>query len=277
MFAVPERVMLRFCAHIGYLFTELPFEERFAAAAREGFRAIEFPDPYAHDPARLRDLLDRHGLEWVSIGTPPGDAARGEKGLLALPGRERDVRAGLAEAARYALALGCRRVHPIAGNIPPGADEAAMLATYIANLGHAVEWLGERGLQPVVEVISPSASPGYFLSSFERLEAALAAIPAPGLAQLFDSHHAQHLRGSAVDALRASLPRVGHIQFADHPGRHEPGTGSIDFAALEALIAGSGYDGWIGCEYRPAKDTLSSLGWVRAHLAASRAQPATRS
>lgn len=254
------------CAHLGFQFQECPELERFAQAARAGFRGVEWPNPYAHPPAHLRGLLDAHGLRWTQLALPMGQA--GEKGLAALPGREAEFRAGLQQAIDYAQVLGARWIHPMAGKLPPGLlwEDPAVQHTYLSNVAHTVRTAAQHGLGTLLEVISDAEVPAYAMSSYDRAEQVLAALAPQSPHLLLDAYHAQLLTGDAIAVARRFAGRIGHVQIADHPGRHEPGTGSIDFGALFATLQAGGYDGWAGCEYRPATTTLDGLHHLSPYL-----------
>jgi hydroxypyruvate isomerase len=259
--------MIKLCAHLGYQFGEVSFLERFALAAAAGYRAVEIPAPYAFDVDMLAEHLERFDLTLVQIGTPTG--AVHEKGLAALPRRESEFRKGLAEAIRYARALGCSRVHPMAGL--ENGTPAANWGTYVSNMKLAVDLLGEEGITTLVEVMSPGAVPDYFMSSYTRARELFDAVADPRLTLLFDTYHAQVLTGDAPAELARWIGRIGHIQIADHPGRHEPGTGELDFPAMFASLEHAGYAGWLGCEYRPETTTAEGLRYLAPYL--SGAQP----
>ncbi|ATG73767.1 isomerase [Zobellella denitrificans] len=253
--------MLNFSAHLGFQFTEVPFAARFGAAAAAGYRAVEFPSPYEQDAGELAELLARHQLQLVQFATPMGDG----KGLAALAGRKEEFREGLHQALHYARRLGCRRLHLMSGCAGP--DEPADATTYLDNIRYAVAFLADQGIQSLIEVIGEASAPGYFMSRFERAEWLFDAVDSPGLGLIFDSYHASRLGGDPLALLDAWWPRLGHVQVADDPGRHEPGTGRLDFPALFALLERRGYPGWIGCEYHPHNGTEAGLGWLAAYMA----------
>lgn len=247
----------RFSAHIGYLFGEAPLAERFGLARAAGFDAVEHPDPQALPASRLRALLDGNGLGFAQMSS--GAGSPGEKGLAALPGREAEFREGFRRALDYAEAIGCPLLHPMAGvaDQTPAARQA-----YLGNLRFAVEACRSRPVAVLVEAISHAAVPGYFVPTLpEALR--LAEEAAPGEVKLLvDSFHAAASGTDLAAFLAANAGRVGHVHIADFPGRHEPGSGSIDFGpVLRALDAGE-YRGAIGFEYLPSKTTMASLGWL---------------
>ena len=264
--------MPQFAANLSLMYTELPFLERFAAAARDGFAAVEYLFPYAFDArelsARLRDL----GLRQVLFNAPPGGGDRvamaaawdaGERGTAALPGREAEFRAGVREALRYAEALDCPHIHLMAGCIPEGADRAAPQACYLENLRWAAHAAGAQGRLVLIEPINLRDMPGYFLHRQAQAHALLDAVQSPHLKVQMDLYHCQIAEGDVATRLRRYLPtgRVAHLQIAGVPERQEPDRGELHYPYLFELIDALGYTGWIGCEYRPAAGTTQGLGW----------------
>ena len=257
--------MPRFSANLGFLFPELPFLDRFAAAAKAGFTAVEYASPYEHKPAELRSRLSDNGLEQVLINSPAGDRAKGERGFACLPGREGAFRDSLTQALDYAVALDCPRVHVMAGVPPQDLPRDTALALYAANLA----WAGERalaaGIKLVIEPLNPRDAPGYLLRTQEQGAAIVAAIGRDRLGLQFDIYHCQTAQGDVTTRLAALLPVIGHMQLADVPGRHEPGTGEIGWEFVFRRIDELGYAGWLGCEYQPLGDTVEGLAWRRRY------------
>lgn len=251
-------------AHLGYQFTEFDPLERFAQAAMAGFKAVEWPAVYPYEAQRLRDLIDAHGLQWVQVTLPFGDVGKGEKGMAALPGREEEFAAGLAKAIAYAEVLGARWIHPMAGVV--GDWDDAVQNTYMKNLRRAVEQAADHGLGVLVEVIGNGEVPGYAMSSYARADRVFSEIGADSLRLILDTYHAQNITGDAIALAREWSGRIGHVQIADVPGRHEPGTGNIDFDRLFAVLESNGYAGWVGCEYKPQNGTLQGLAHLRRYL-----------
>jgi hydroxypyruvate isomerase len=253
--------MPRFCANLGFLFADIPFIERFDAAARAGFTAVEFASPYEYPAAELRSRLGATGLTQVLINSPAGNRAAGERGFACLPGRESDFRDGVALALDYAVALGCRCVHVMAGVPPKDLAHDTALALYAANLA----WAGEKGLAAgvklVIEPLNPRDVPGYLLSTQEQGAAIAAAIGRDRLGLQFDIYHCQIAQGDVTTRLAALMPAIDHMQLADVPGRHEPGTGEIGWEFVFRRIDELGYQSWIGCEYSPLGDTVEGLAW----------------
>ncbi len=256
--------MPRFSANLTVLFGELPFLERFGAAARAGFRAVEFVSPYAHDPAAIAERLAEHGLEVSVFNLPPGDWDAGDRGLACDPGRTAEFRAGVARALEYARALRCPRLHAMAGLRPAGVPEEALRETWIANLRHAGAELARHGLVLLAEAINTRDIPGYYLTTSRQAFELMDAAAVPNLYFQYDVYHMQIMEGDLAPTLERRLARIGHVQIADTPGRHEPGTGEINYGFLLRHLDRIGYRGWVGCEYRPLGTTEAGLGWMRA-------------
>jgi hydroxypyruvate isomerase len=258
--------MPRFAANLSMMFQELPFLERFGAAAAAGFRGVEFLFPYdfaAQDVARaLRD----GALENVLFNLPPGDWAAGERGIASLPGREAEFRAGLSRAMEYAQALGTPRVHVMAGLFPAGAECARHRDAYLANLRHAAAEAARHRLEVLIEPINTRDIPGYFLNTQAEAHAVREEVGAPNLKVQMDLYHAQIVEGDLAMKIRRYLPHVGHVQIAGVPERQEPDRGEVNYPYLFRLLDELGYGGWIGCEYRPAGRTEDGLGWLKPWL-----------
>jgi len=251
----------RFAANLSLMFGEVPFLDRFALARAAGFEAVEFLFPYDHPAAAVRARLDDAGLVPVLFNAPPGDAARGEKGLAALPGRRAEFRDAIERALDYAGALGCPRLHVMSGIAPEGVPRAELLATLTANLAWAAERCAPRGVLPVIEPINRRDTPGYVLETTGDGAAIVRAVGPDRLGLQFDLYHAQITEGDVTRRFESLLPLIAHAQFADTPGRHEPGTGEVNWPFVFDRIDAAGYAGWIGCEYRPRGATADGLGW----------------
>ncbi|AUX76259.1 MULTISPECIES: hydroxypyruvate isomerase family protein [Sinorhizobium] len=250
-----------FSAHIGYLYTELPLLERIAAAAGSGFTAVEHPQPFAIPATEMRAELARHGLVLSQVAAGMEDSSKGEKGLAALPGREPDFREGFNRALDYAIAVDCPFVHPMAG-APTNAEVSAVAETYHRNLGYAVERTAGTSVKILVEAISEAAVPGYFMSTLDHASR-IQDIFGPGnLSLLLDAFHARANGVALENWIPANAHRIGHVHIADHPGRHEPGTGSIDFEELLGTLAEQAYGGAIGFEYTPSTTTVDSAAFL---------------
>ena len=253
--------MPRLAANLSMMFNELPFLDRFAASAKAGFEAVEFLFPYDFPAAAIRQRLDDADLKQVLFNMPPGNWAAGERGLASLPGRTQEFRDNVAIALDYAGALGCSLIHCMAGIPPAGTSHTTAAALFAANLA----WAGERALAQsvrlAIEPINHRDMPGYHLSSIAQGAAIVQAIGVDRIGLQFDIYHCQTTEGDITKRLEAVLPLVAHMQIADVPDRHEPGTGEIGWEYVFRRIDELGYAGWIGCEYRPAGDTVAGLGW----------------
>lgn len=261
--------MPRFAANLSMLYGEHAFLDRFAAAAADGFDAIEFLFPYEHPAAELAARLATHGLQQVLFNSPPGDWARGERGLACLPGREDEFRRGVARAIEYAQSLGCPRVHLMAGLVPAGADRTELQATYVTNLAWAAAQA--RDLHFLIEPINTRDIPGFFLNRQDHAHEIVQLVGAPNLKVQMDLYHCQIVEGDLAKKIEAYLPtgRVGHFQIAGVPDRHEPDVGELNYPYLFSLLDRLGYDGAVGCEYRPRDSgpggTTAGLGWLQPY------------
>jgi hydroxypyruvate isomerase len=260
--------MPRFAANLSLMYAEHGFLDRFAAARADGFEAIEYLFPYEHPAHQTAQRLRDNGLAQALFNAPPGDWAAGERGLACLPGREADFRDGMARALDYAAELQCPRVHVMAGLMPAGADPAMLREVYLANLRWAAEQAAPAGVQLLIEPINRRDMPGYFLTRQHEAHAVVAELNSAALGVQMDLYHCQIVEGDVAMKLRQHLPtgRVGHIQIAGVPERHEPHTGELNYRYLFALIDALGYDGFIGCEYRPAGGTSAGVAAWRAAL-----------
>jgi len=265
--------MPRFAANLSMLYNDVDFLDRFAAAARDGFKAVEYLFPYAYPAQELATRLQANGLQQVLFNAPPGNWDAGERGLACLPGREAEFREGIAKAVEYAQALQCPRIHVMAGLVPQGADAAAVRATYIANVRYAAEQAAPHGIQILLEPINGRDMPGFFLSRQDQAHALIAEIGVTNVKVQMDLYHCQIVEGDLAMKVRQYLPtgNVGHFQIAGVPERHEPDVGEINYTYLFKLLDSMGYDGWIGCEYRPARGaaahaTSDGLGWLKPWL-----------
>jgi len=266
--------MPRFAANLSMLYNEHTFLDRFAAAAADGFAAVEYLFPYAHTPSEVAQRLADQGLQQVLFNAPPGDWDAGERGLACLPGREAEFRAGVARALEYAEALRCPRVHLMAGLAPAGVERARLQATYEANLAWAAELAASAGRDVLIEPINTRDIPGFFLNRQDEAHRIVQALGAPNLKVQMDLYHCQIVEGDVAMKIRQWLPsgRVGHIQIAGVPMRHEPDLGELHhaylFEVIDEVSAACGWQGWVGCEYRPARGavaggTSAGLGWFR--------------
>jgi hydroxypyruvate isomerase len=256
-----REIMPRFAANLGFLFTEHPFLERFAAAREAGFTAVEFSQPYEFAPEEIASRLRDNALEMVLCNLPMGDRARGDFGIACRPGREAEFREGVARGIRYAHALGIPKLNCISGAVAPGEDRAALRETLIANLRLAAREFKAAGLDLVLEPINTRDVPTFFVSRSPEAAAIIEEVGAGNLGLQCDLYHTVMMGDDPAAILESLAPAIRHIQFADAPGRGEPGTGKIDFAPLFALIDRLGYGGWVAAEYRPTRATAETLGW----------------
>lgn len=256
--------MPKFAANLSMLFTDLPFLDRFGAARAAGFDAVEFLFPYAWPAAQIAEQLRQHDLQLVLFNLPPGDWNAGDRGMACDPARIEQFRASVDSARDYALALGVTQVHCMAGKVPPGLPHDAARATYLGNLRYAAGQLQPHGIAVLIEPINHFDMPGYFLNGSRQALDIIAEAGCPNLFLQYDIYHMQRMEGELSETIRANLAQIRHLQVADNPGRHEPGTGEINYRHLFALLDTLGYDGWLGCEYLPAGDTRAGLGWRTA-------------
>ena len=254
--------MPKFSANLTMLFTEVPFMERFASARNAGFSTIEFLFPYEFEVGELKAKLGQYGLTQVLFNLPAGKWEEGERGIAANPERVEEFRAGVVKALEYALELGVGGLNCLAGKRIPGYNDDKHWSTLVGNVRYAAKALQEEGLRLMVEPINHFDVPGFFLN---RTEQALKLIDEAGMPNIFlqyDIYHAQREEGDLVATLRKHIDKIGHIQIADNPGRHQPGTGEINYPFIFKEIDASGYRGHVGLEYVPIPDSRSSLAWV---------------
>ena len=255
--------MPRFAANLSMLFTEVPFLDRFERAARAGFEAVEFLFPYAHTAQEIKQRLDATGLRIVLHNLPAGDWDAGERGIACHPDRVEEFRDGVERAIGYAQALGVPQLNCLAGKAPAGVDAATLRRAFVGNLRHAAARLGDAGLRLLIEPINPFDIPGFVLNRTDDAIAILDEVGAPNVFVQYDIYHAQRTEGELAATLQKHLPRIAHVQLADNPGRNEPGTGEINYPYLFAHLDRIGYQGWVGCEYKPAQGTEAGLGWLK--------------
>jgi hydroxypyruvate isomerase len=253
--------MPRLAANLSMMFNEAPFLDRFDAAAKAGFTAVEYLFPYEYEPAELRRRLDGAGLTQVLFNMPPGNWAGGERGLASLPGRQAEFREGVRKALDYAQALDCKLVHVMAGIVPAGVSQVTAASLYAANLAWAAEQAVPAGVKLVIEPINHRDMPGFFLNTMAQGAAVVDAIGRDRLGLQFDIYHCQVTEGDITKRMEALMPVIAHMQIADVPARNEPGTGEIGWPFVFRRIDELGYRGWVGCEYRPAGDTVAGLAW----------------
>ena len=253
--------MPRFAANLTMLFTEVPFLDRFERAAKAGFDAVEFLFPYAHAAEEIRQRLDVYRLKLVLHNLPPGDWDAGERGIACHPDRVPEFRAGVAKALVYAKALGVGQLNCLAGKALVGVGDDVLRQTFVENLRFAAVELEKAGLRLLIEPINTFDIPGFYLNRTAQALSILDDVGADNAFVQYDIYHAQRMEGELAATMQQYLPRIGHMQLADNPGRNEPGTGEINYPFLFAHLDRIGYDGWIGCEYKPATSTEAGLNW----------------
>ena len=257
--------MPRFAANLSFLFDEVPFLERFGEAAHAGFRAVEFAFAYEY---RIQELVAEqrgHRLDVVLLNAPPGDWEQGDRGLASIPGREHEFAAGISNALQYAQALSCSRIHVMAGVVPADADDAERerrMRMYVRNLRAAAAEAQAQGVTILIEPINPRDMPGYLLTTQAQAHAVRSEVGARNLKVQMDFYHAQIVEGDLTEKLRRFLPHIGHVQIAGVPERHEPDGGEVNYGYIFKMLDELKYDGWVGCEYRPAQGTAAGLTWL---------------
>jgi hydroxypyruvate isomerase len=256
--------MPRFAANLSFLFTERPFFERFAAARAAGFAAVEFHFPYEHDRAALAEVVLTSGLEVVLFNLPAGDWAAGERGIACHPRRIAEFQDGVGLAIEYARLLGCSRLNCLAGIAPADISNAKARETLIENLRFAAAVTQRADIQLLLEPLNTRDTPGFLVATSRTGLDVIEAVGSENLRLQYDIYHAQVMEGDLARTLEQHLPRIGHIQLADNPGRHEPGTGEINFPFLLRHLDRLGYAGWVGCEYKPSAHSEDSFGWLEA-------------
>jgi hydroxypyruvate isomerase len=261
--------MPKFSANLSMLFTELDFLDRFAAAARNGFTSVEYLFPYAYPKDQLAETLSRHGLKQALHNLPAGNWEKGDRGMACDPGRVVEFEEGVDRAIEYAQALGCKQVNCLAGVTPKGVSSGAAHETFVRNLKYAAPRLGKHGIRLLIEPINTFDIPGFFLCRTAQALALMDEVREPNLFLQYDVYHMQMMEGNLANTMAKNLERIAHIQVADVPGRHEPGTGEINYAFLFEYLDKIGYQGWIGCEYKPLTSTESGLGWMESFKRAS--------
>lgn len=258
-------MMPRLAANLSMLFGEVPFLDRFAAAAKAGFAAVELQFPYEYPLDDLRAWLHASGLQLVLHNLPPGDWAKGERGIACHPDRVDEFRAGVDRAIEYATALACPQLNCLAGIAPAGVPAQTLRATLAANLRFAAEKLKSAGIRLLIEPINVHDVPGFTLNRSRQALELIDEVGSDNLYLQYDVYHMQRMEGELANTIKANLGKIAHVQLADNPGRNEPGTGEINFRFLLGWLDAIGYRGWVGCEYRPATTTEAGLGWRAAH------------
>jgi hydroxypyruvate isomerase len=257
--------MAQFAANLSMLFTEFHLLDRIDSAACAGFKAVEIQFPYETSAKEIRARLDANGVIMVLHNLPAGDWAAGDRGIACNPDRASEFRDGIAMAIDYANALGVKQLNCLAGNAGKGTDELTARTTFIENVGLAGEALRKAGLHLLIEPVNSLDVPGFWLNSVPKALSILDELDSHNVKLQYDIYHAQRSGGEIATTIEQNLHRIGHIQFADNPGRHEPGTGELNFEFLFGLIDRLGYTGWIGAEYKPAGSTQAGLGWFKTY------------
>ena len=257
--------MPKFCANLSMLFTEVPFPDRFSLAAKHGYKGVEFLYPYAYGADQLAGLLRSNNLVQVLHNLPAGDWDGGEKGIACIPGREAEFREGIGRGIEYAKALGCTQLNCLVGKTPQGSKPEAIRETLVNSLRFAAKELENNGIRLLIESLNSRDVPGFYLSRTADALALLAEVNHPNIYLQYDVYHMQIMEGNLVSTIRKNMKHISHIQIADVPGRHEPGTGEINYNNLFRFIDEAGYSGWIGCEYIPGGKTVEGLSWMSSY------------
>ncbi|MCZ6604068.1 MAG: hydroxypyruvate isomerase [Alphaproteobacteria bacterium] len=263
--------MPKFAANLTMMFNEVDFPDRFQAAAEAGFEGVEYLFPYDFGKEDIAARLQQFGLTQVLHNLPAGDWGAGERGIAILPDRVEEFRAGVDRAIEYAKALDCPKINCLAGIAPEGMDEETLRVTFVENLAHAAAKLGDAGIKLLIEPINTRDIPGFFLTTTRQGLDILAKVGSDNLFIQYDIYHMQVMEGDLAPTIEAHLDKIAHIQLADTPGRHEPGSGEINYPFLFDHLDKVGYTGWVGCEYKPAAATLEGLGWFAPYARGGRA------
>jgi hydroxypyruvate isomerase len=256
--------MVQFAANLSMMFNEVDFLDRFEAAAKAGFKGVEYLFPYDFEAKEIADKLSSNGLKQVLFNTPAGDWDAGERGLACNPSRIDEFRDGVARAIDYAKSLECDQLHCMAGLTPDGAGAAEIRGTYVDNLRFASAEMERAGIRCLMEMINTRDIPGFYLNMSAQAEQIMEEVGSSNLFIQYDIYHMQIMEGDLAPTMERLLPKIAHMQLADTPGRNEPGTGEINYPFIFAHLDAIGYKGWIGCEYKPATTTGAGLGWMKA-------------
>ncbi len=263
--------MPQFCANLSMLYGEHAFLDRFAAAATDGFTGVEYLFPYAFAAEDLVERLGANGLTQVLHNLPAGDWDAGERGIACLPDRVGEFQDGVGKAIDYATALGCTQVNCLAGIAPDGEPSDRLAQTFVDNLRFAARRLADAGIKLLIEPINTLDIPGFFLTGTDQATALIDEAGTGNIYVQYDAYHMQIMEGDLARTIETNLTRIAHVQVADNPGRHEPGSGEIAYPFLFAHLDRVGYRGWVGCEYKPAGATTDGLGWLAPYLPAQQA------
>lgn len=258
--------MPKFAANLSFLYADLPFLDRIAAAAKDGFPAVEYVGPYDFPEGDVAAALKAANVKQALFNLPAGDWAGGERGIGCLPDRVEEFKAGVDTAISYAKALGCAKINCLAGIAPEGVASETLEQTLVANLKYAAPRLADAGVKLLLEPINLRDIPGFFVSTTDHAERILEAVGSENLFIQYDIYHTQIMQGDLAETYRRLKAKIAHVQLADNPGRHEPGTGEINYPYLFNMLDAEGYDGFIGCEYKPSAGTSEGLGWMKPWL-----------
>jgi hydroxypyruvate isomerase len=258
--------MPKLAANLTMLWNELDFLARFGAAAKAGFKAVEYLFPYAYEKQQLVDLLGKHQLVQALHNLPAGDWAKGDRGIACQPERRGEFRDGVGKAIEYAQALGCPQLNCLVGIAPPAADPDAVRSNLVDNLKFAAAELGKAKLKLLVEPVNTRDIPGFYLCRTGQALELFAEVASPNLWLQYDIYHMQIMEGDLASTIKGNLSKIAHVQIADNPGRNEPGTGEIHHPFLFQLLDQQGYKGYVGCEYKPKGKTDAGLGWAKPYL-----------
>jgi len=256
----------KFSANLSFLYQDLPFLDRFAAAASDGFGGLEYLGPYAEPKEKVADALQASGLKQALFNVPSGDWAGGERGIACLPDRVEEFRDGVSLALDYAEALSCPQINVISGLVPDGADRETLEAVLVENLKHAAPRCADAGIKLLIEPINLRDIPGFFLPTTDHAERILDKVGSDNLYIQYDFYHMQIMQGDLMPTFAKLKDRIAHVQIADNPGRNEPGTGEINYSFILSELDRLGYDGWVGCEYKPKAGTSEGLGWMKPYF-----------
>lgn len=268
--------MPKFAANLSMLFTEVDFLDRFAAAADSGFKGVEYLFPYAFPAKEISQRLNDNGLDQVLFNLPAGDWDAGDRGIACLPDRIDEFRSGVEKAVEYAELLGCKQLNCLAGIAPAAASVGGLRETFVGNLRFAVAKLQVAGIKLLIEPINVFDVPGFYLNRTNQAIDIIAEVESDNLLVQYDVYHMQRMEGELAATIERNLPNIGHIQISDNPGRHEPGSGEINYPFLFRHLDEIGYKGWIGCEYRPAESTIAGLGWLETATSVPLPKPRDR-
>jgi hydroxypyruvate isomerase len=257
--------MPRFCANLSMLYGEHDFLDRFAAAAEDGFKGVEYLFPYDFQKERLAEKLREHGLTQVLHNLPAGDWGKGERGIACLPDRVGEFQEGVGRAIEYATTLGCKQVNCLAGIAPEGIAPEKVRQTFVDNLKFAAPRLKDAGIRLLIEPVNTRDIPGFYLNRSDEAVAIIDEVGSDNLALQYDFYHAQVMEGDLARTFTRLKERIGHVQVADNPGRNEPGTGEINYRLVFEVLDREGYGGWVGCEYKPAAATSPGLTWLEPY------------